>query len=97
VIFRNVVPEAQAVAWEAELKQYTKSHPNVGGFPAHDPQNWSLWWTRPQVQMRSNERVLGAMKAISKLWHVNDPSLPMDLSTQVTYPDRFRIRHPSKG
>lgn len=37
------------------------------------------------------------MNAISKLWHVSDSSAPVDLSTQIAYPDRFRIRYPSKG
>ncbi|CAK7201233.1 hypothetical protein SEUCBS139899_003936 [Sporothrix eucalyptigena] len=95
VVLRNVVPEAQATAWEAELIEYTRTHPNVGGFPVEDPQNWSLWWTRPQVQIRSHPRVLAAMACVSRLWHVADPSLPVDLGAQVMYPDRFRIRHPS--
>lgn len=95
VILRNVVSEADARAWEAELKEYTRRHPRVGGYPAHDPQNWSLWWTRPQVQIRSHPRVLEAMRIVSKLWHVSD-CVPVDLDSQVAYPDRFRIRHPSK-
>lgn len=96
VIFRNVVPEEQASAWEAELKDYTQRHRSVGGFPTDNPQNWSLWWTRPQVEIRSHERVLEAMSAISKLWHVADPTATVDLGSQVAYPDRFRIRYPSK-
>lgn len=97
VIIRNVVSEEQATRWEAELRNYTKAHSGVGGFPKENPQNWSLWWTKPQVEIRSHERVLEAMKAVSQLWHVSDPSAPIDLTTQVTYPDRFRIRYPSKG
>uniref|UniRef100_A0A093VJ09 Uncharacterized protein YbiU n=3 Tax=Talaromyces marneffei TaxID=37727 RepID=A0A093VJ09_TALMA len=96
VVLRNVVPEEQARAWEQELLEYTRKHRNVGGYPHDNPQNWSLWWTRPQVQMRSNPRVLKAMKAVSGLWHINDKSLPLDFDSQVVYPDRFRIRYPSK-
>jgi hypothetical protein len=96
VIFRNVVPRTQAEAWESELKDYTKRHKAVGGFPAENPQSWSLWWTRPQVQIRSHPRVLAAMAAISKLWRVSDPNTAVDLATQVSYPDRFRIRYPTK-
>jgi hypothetical protein len=29
-----------------------------------------------------------------KLWHVSDLNLPVDLSSQVVYADRFRIRKP---
>jgi hypothetical protein len=36
------------------------------------------------------------MTAISKLWRVSDATTPVDLGTQVSYPDRFRIRYPTK-
>jgi hypothetical protein len=97
VILRNVVSEEQATRWEAELKKYTQAHSGVGGFPSDNPQIWSLWWTRPQVEIRSHERVLEATNAVSKLWHTSDPSAPIDLTTQVAYADRFRIRYPCKG
>lgn len=96
IILRNVVPEEQAVKWEKELSDYTKRHPEVGGFPAENPQNWSLWWTPPQVQIRSHPRVLEAMSCVSQLWKVVDSTVPVDLASQVVYPDRFRIRYPSK-
>lgn len=85
------------MAWETELKEYTKKHRSVGGFPEDNPQNWSLWWTRPQVQIRSHPRVLEAMDAVGKLWHTTDADLVSDFKTQVAYPDRFRIRYPSNG
>ena len=95
-IFRNVVSQEQAESWEAGLKEYTKRHAKVGGFPVDNPQMWQLFWTKPQVEIRSHERVLEAMSAVSKLWHVSDPTLPIDLASQVAYPDRFRIRFPTK-
>jgi hypothetical protein len=96
VVLRGVVPEEQATAWKKELEEYTKKHSAVGGFPLNNPQNWSLWWTRPQVQIRSHPRVLEAMGVVSQLWHVADETLPVDLASQVVYPDRFRIRYPSR-
>lgn len=97
LIIRGVVSEEQASQWEKELKDYVKSHPGVGGYPTHDPQNFSLFWTKPQVQIRSHNNVLKAMNAISQLWHVSDENIPFDLSSQVAYADRFRIRHPTKS
>ncbi|KAF2636398.1 DUF1479-domain-containing protein [Massarina eburnea CBS 473.64] len=94
VVLRNVVPEEQASKWEQELASYTQRHSDVGGLPADNPQNWSLWWTPPQVQIRSDPRVLKAMDCVSQLWEVKDPNVPVDLTTQVVYPDRFRIRYP---
>lgn len=95
IVLRNVVPEAQARTWENELRDYACQHPGVAGYPRQDPQTWSLWWTKPQVEIRSHPRVLQAMSIVSKLWHASDDAL-IDLHSQVVYPDRFRIRHPSK-
>ncbi|KAK8147898.1 hypothetical protein G3M48_000776 [Beauveria asiatica] len=95
VILRNVVEEEQAVKWEKELNEYTQLHPNVGGFPADNPQTWTLWWTPAQVQIRGHPRVLEAMNCVSKLWKVSDQTALIDLSSQAVYPDRFRIRYPS--
>ncbi|KAF1977870.1 DUF1479-domain-containing protein [Bimuria novae-zelandiae CBS 107.79] len=56
----------------------------------------SLYWTPPQVQIRSHPKIMEAMNCISQLWTVNNPTVPIDLASQVVYPDRFRIRLPSK-
>ncbi|OAG35290.1 hypothetical protein AYO21_10561 [Fonsecaea monophora] len=96
VIIRNVVSEQQATAWEQELKSYVKRHPGIGGFPTHDPQTFSLFWTPPQMQIRSHPKVLQAMNAVSQLWHLTRDDTLFDMSSQVVYADRFRIRHPSK-
>lgn len=95
IILKGVVPEQQASQWEADLKAYTKEHPNVAGWPKHDPQNFSLFWTPAQVQIRSHPRVMQAMNAVSQLWHVSRDDSLFDLASQVVYADRFRIRHPS--
>lgn len=94
-MLRNVVSEAQASKWEDELREYAQRHPEVAGYPRDDRQLFSLWWTKPQVEIRSHPRILQAMHIVSKLWHASDDAL-VDLDSQVVYPDRFRIRHPSK-
>ncbi|ETS81535.1 hypothetical protein PFICI_06537 [Pestalotiopsis fici W106-1] len=96
VILRGVVSQQQASTWEAQLKDYVRRHPGVGGFPQHRPAGWNIFWTRPQVEMRSHPSVIAAMKCVSRLWHVSDPSTPIDLDSQVVYPDRIRIRYPSQ-
>ncbi|KAF5599498.1 DUF1479 domain-containing protein [Fusarium pseudoanthophilum] len=95
LILRNVVSEEQAVTWETYLKDYTKRHPGVGGHPHHKPAAWNVFWTKAQMEMRTHPRVLEAMKCVSRLWHVSDPTTPIDLDSQVIYPDRIRIRYPS--
>ncbi|KAF5630032.1 DUF1479 domain protein [Fusarium sp. NRRL 52700] len=95
LILRNVVSEEQAVSWETSLKDYTTRHPGVGGHPHHKPAAWNVFWTKAQMEMRTHPRVLEAMKCVSRLWHVSDPTIPIDLDSQVIYPDRIRIRYPS--
>ncbi|KAF5671466.1 DUF1479 domain-containing protein [Fusarium circinatum] len=95
LILRNVVSEEQAVSWETSLKDYTKRHPGVGGHPNHKPAAWNVFWTKAQMEMRTHPRVLEAMRCVSRLWHVSDPTIPIDLDSQVIYPDRIRIRYPS--
>lgn len=34
------------------------------------------------------------MSSVMKVWHLDDPDLPIDMSSQVHYADRFRIRRP---
>jgi hypothetical protein len=97
IIIRGVVPEEQAVKWEKELKEYTKKHSGVSGFPKEDPQSFSLFWTKPQVEIRSHPRVLRAMKTMSEMWHLSRDDALFDMESQVAYADRFRIRHPSLG
>ncbi|KAF5602357.1 DUF1479 domain-containing protein [Fusarium pseudocircinatum] len=95
LILRNVVSEEQAVGWETSLKDYTKRHPGVGGHPHHKPAAWNVFWTKAQMEMRTHPRVLEAMRCVSRLWHVSDSTIPIDLDSQVIYPDRIRIRYPS--
>lgn len=95
MILRGVVPEEQASAWEASLKDYVKRHPGVGGHPAEKPAAWNVFWTKAQVEMRSHPHVLSAMRSVSRLWHASDPNTPIDLDSQVVYPDRIRIRYPT--
>ncbi|KAJ9667263.1 hypothetical protein H2201_002464 [Coniosporium apollinis] len=92
VLFRGVVSEEQALSWKKELMEYTTKHRAVGGRPLSNPTFWLLYWTRPQVQMRSHPEVLQAMNAVMKLWHIDDGDLPIDMESQVVYADRFRIR-----
>lgn len=63
--------------------------------PRNNPVGWNVYWSKAQMQMRSHPCVMQAMRAVSRLWHVSDPATPIDLDSQVIYPDRFRIRHPS--
>lgn len=48
------------------------------------------------MEIRTHPAVLEVMKSVSTLWNVSDPSIPIDLESQIVYPDRIGIRYPSE-
>jgi hypothetical protein len=51
-------------------------------------------WTKPQVLARSHPNVLAATTWLNNLYHRSSASEDIDLSTPLTYADRFRLRQP---
>ncbi|KAJ3827220.1 hypothetical protein EV361DRAFT_167826 [Lentinula raphanica] len=96
VVIKDVVDDAEARSWQDSLKEFVKVNPDIRGFPAGDMQFFELYWTKPQVQARSHPNLLAASAWLNKLYRDNgNGSLDgVDLSTPLTYADRFRIRHP---
>ncbi|KAI0798536.1 hypothetical protein BC629DRAFT_1592113 [Irpex lacteus] len=95
VVIRNVVPDEEATGWRNDLKQYVKENP-VEGFPEEDKQFFQLYWTKSQVRARGHPNVLAASAWLNNFYHVKNDSKAdnVDLSTPLSYADRFRMRHP---
>jgi len=80
----------------------------VEGTPENDKQFFQLYWTKPQVQARSHPNLLASIAWLNNLYHAqgaekgigekNDQLANtmkgVDLSTPLSYADRFRIRKP---
>ncbi|KAJ4475677.1 DUF1479-domain-containing protein [Lentinula aciculospora] len=102
VVIRNVVDDKEARAWQGSLKEFIEANPDVPGFPANNKQFFELYWTKPQVEARSHPNVLTTSAWLNNLYR-NSPGSSgkamegVDLSTPLTYADRFRIRHPGGG
>lgn len=80
---RFVLPPSQCISFLHHL-----------GFPAEDKQAYEIYWSKSQVQARSNPNLLAAQKALmSNLFHAN-PNAPLSLKAPVSYADRLRIRKP---
>ncbi|KDQ59257.1 hypothetical protein JAAARDRAFT_128012 [Jaapia argillacea MUCL 33604] len=96
VVIKDVVDDSEAAGWKSSLEKYIKENPTVPGFPAEDKQFFQLYWTRPQVQARAHPNVLATSTWLNQMYHVkgNTTLEGVDLSTPLTYADRFRIRHP---
>ncbi|KAH0585537.1 hypothetical protein J132_07648 [Termitomyces sp. J132] len=97
VIIRDVVHDAEAIRWKTQLEEFVKTNPDVIGVPENDKQFFMLYWTKPQVEARSHPNMLKVSVWLNNLYHpkTNDgPIEGVDLSTPLTYADRFRIRRP---
>ncbi|KAH9917026.1 uncharacterized protein B0H18DRAFT_47152 [Fomitopsis serialis] len=96
VVIRNVVDDAEATSWKEWLKEYVSTNPGIDGFPVDDKQFFQLYWTKSQVRARGHPNVLAATSFLNNLYHVKSGAKieSVDLSTPLTYADRFRIRHP---
>ncbi|KAJ3901338.1 hypothetical protein F5879DRAFT_807506 [Lentinula edodes] len=102
VVIKDVVDDKEARAWQESLKEFIKVNPDVPGFPANNKQFFELYWTKPQVEARSHPNVLAASTWLNNLYRNSSASSEkamegVDLSTPLTYADRFRIRHPGGG
>lgn len=62
-----------------------------------------MYWSKPQIEARSNKSLLNTSKAFLQLFHaphqaqvsvVADTSRAISLSTLLTYADRMRVRPP---
>ncbi|KAG6853314.1 hypothetical protein C0991_005240 [Blastosporella zonata] len=100
IVIRDVVPDEDAMRWKVQLKEFTKANPEAIGIPENDKQFFMLYWTKPQVEARSHPNLLTASTWLNNLYHTGRDNVltdGVDLSTPLTYADRFRIRHPGDG
>ncbi|KAI0084900.1 DUF1479-domain-containing protein [Irpex rosettiformis] len=95
VVIRNVVDEAESQSWKEDLKTIVAENPVIG-MPEDQKQFFMLYWTKPQVLARAHPNVLAASKWMNNLYHVKGGAVVdgVDLSTPLSYADRFRIRLP---
>ncbi|KAG6904910.1 hypothetical protein DXG01_006269 [Tephrocybe rancida] len=99
VVIRDVVSDAEALQWKEQLREFAKANPDAIGLPEDNKQFFMLYWTKPQVEARSHLHLLEASTWLNNLYHTNsDVTIEgVDLSTPLTYADRFRIRHPGSS
>ncbi|GAA5810531.1 hypothetical protein MFLAVUS_003954 [Mucor flavus] len=94
VVIRNVVPEQEARDYKDQVQEYINNHRGqIVGFPANDPQVWEIYWSQSQLAARSHPNFNTATLALNKIWHASD-SAAIDLSKNLGYCDRLRIRKP---
>ncbi|KAG5638108.1 hypothetical protein H0H81_001786 [Sphagnurus paluster] len=99
VVIKDIVPDAEAIRWKQLLDEFVKTNPDAEGTPVNDKQFFQLYWTKSQVEARAHPNVLAACVWLNHLYHTKDGGVTeaVDLTTPLTYADRFRIRHPGIG
>jgi hypothetical protein len=92
LVVRGLVDRHVAMEYKNDIKEYIKAHRDrMIGFPEDSPQVWELYWTKAQVAARANENFKIASLALNQLWFAH-PDVAVDLTKQLTYCDRLRIR-----
>ncbi|KAF9525722.1 DUF1479-domain-containing protein [Crepidotus variabilis] len=99
IVIRDVVSDEEAIKWRQDLQEFVAVNPDVDGNPIDDKQFFMLYWTKPQVLARAHPNVLAASVWLNNLYHCAkgdqaDAATHVDLSSPLTYADRFRIRKP---
>ncbi|KXN88349.1 hypothetical protein AN958_07494 [Leucoagaricus sp. SymC.cos] len=96
VVIKDIIDDEKVIAWKETLREFTRTNPDVEGFPANDKQFFELYWTKPQVEARAHPNLLKATIWLNNLYH-NKSGKPLenvDLNVPLTYADRYRIRKP---
>ena len=81
------------IAWKASMLDYCTRHPDVPRFPPAAPQMYGTFWQPAQTEARTHHNMLRAQVAMSQLYTAGEDTI-VDLTEQVVYADRFRVRMP---
>lgn len=97
IVVRNVIERQVAADYKAQIQEYIRRHQGqIVGFPEDNPQVWELYWSKSQVAARSHPNLHAASVALNRLWTAA-PDAPIDLTKNIVYCDRLRIRQPGDG
>ena len=107
-VIRSVFPKSQVEEWNDELVEYItangyyeqcqgKAHLDqyFSTLQSGKPQVFGIYWSRPQMLARQDERMAKTKAWLNNLWGTKDNgSLGIDPDRECTYADRIRRREP---
>ena len=104
-VVRGVFPASQASEWFEEVGRYIEENryeekeiekrsldKYFSALKAGKPQIFNLYWSKPQVKARQDEKLARTRSFLDRLWTKYDGVFNPDL--QCTYADRVRRRQP---
>jgi len=107
-VIRSVFPKSQVEDWNDELVEYIttngyyeqcqgKAHLDqyFSTLQSSKPQVFGIYWSRPQVLARQDERMAKAKAWLNNLWNCRqNGEFGIDPNRECTYADRIRRREP---
>ncbi|KAK0490729.1 hypothetical protein IW261DRAFT_1433824 [Armillaria novae-zelandiae] len=99
LMIKDVVDDAQAISWRKSLEDFVSANPDADGFPEGNKQFFDPLVVYHPVEARAHPNMLTASAWLNNLYHAEAGQKldGVDLSSPLTYADRFRIRHPGRG
>lgn len=103
VVVRGTFPDEQALDWDRCLGDYLERNRFEELHAARHPEAaatgsriWGVYWSRPQVEARQDDRMDLVRRTLNSLWrHTSDDGTSwFDPEHDIAYPDRVRRRAP---
>lgn len=105
-IVKNTFPRERAEGWDRELvaylddNEFDKAYEYVddgvfGGLAAGKPSIFPIYWSKPQIQARSDANMTAVRGFLNSFWkHESEGRVWFDPTRDTGYPDRVRRRAP---
>ena len=108
LIVRNVFDTARVADWNRQLDDYLTGNDYLEKLAMSDavdayfstlasdkPQIYGIYWSRPQMEARTDPAMARARRFLNRLWAIESPDGPVfDPDHDLLYADRVRFRQP---
>ncbi|WP_020672989.1 YbiU family protein [Amycolatopsis nigrescens] len=105
-VVKGTFPRERAEAWDAELAAYLERNGFAenyrglvdgafGGLSSGRPQIYPVYWSKPQIEARQDERMAVVRSFLNSFWrNESEGRTWFDPDRDTAYPDRIRRREP---
>ena len=108
LVIRNVFDDARVDAWTSDLSEYLETNDYLeklkkggavddyfGTLASAKPQIYGVFWSRAQMEARTDPAMARAQTFLNGLWRFQSPNGPVfDPDLNLIYADRVRFRQP---
>ena len=108
LVIRDVFDDARVAAWTSGLSEYLETNDYLeklkqggavddyfGTLASARPQIYGVFWSRAQMEARTDPAMARAQAFLNRLWRADSPDGPVfDPDHNLVYADRVRFRQP---